>query len=399
MIHGVAEAMAEALSLRTAPISADDIGVSRSGKLRMKRFRFRTRYALRFGDLRDDQDQTLARAGTVRAAFNSPFRPFILSSTSVGQEGLDFHPYCHAVYHWNLPANPVDLEQREGRVHRYKGHAVRKNVAQRWGLDTLAVRLDGQRDPWEVMFDAAAEDRPEGVNELVPYWIYEVDGGARVERRVPMFAFSREVGKLERLKKGLALYRLAFGQPRQEDLVEILAKLAAEGFAPISLEPPEVISEGSSGAVKASTELQRGRAVDLTQTDSPGRLHRLLVEAKYRGVVLPEPPTEEELRQLLSSVPEPASSHSIYAGKRIVRSRRYQDGGNPRQPGSHGYKAYELIPLGDFGIRFEDLLARIRELPAKSSRAYGAGGINHITWDLDHGFTYLIEDKDVSGPE
>ena len=28
-----------------------------------------------------------------------------------------------------LPGNPVDLEQREGRIHRYKGHAVRRNVA------------------------------------------------------------------------------------------------------------------------------------------------------------------------------------------------------------------------------------------------------------------------------
>ena len=44
-------------------------------------------------------------------------------STSIGQEGLDFHTYCHAVVHWNLPSNPVDMEQREGRVHRYKGHA------------------------------------------------------------------------------------------------------------------------------------------------------------------------------------------------------------------------------------------------------------------------------------
>jgi hypothetical protein len=43
---------------------------------------------------------------------------------SVGQEGLDIHHYCHAITHWNLPANPVDLEQREGRIHSYKAHAV-----------------------------------------------------------------------------------------------------------------------------------------------------------------------------------------------------------------------------------------------------------------------------------
>ncbi len=38
----------------------------------------------------------------------------------------------HSIVHWNLPSNPVDLEQREGRIHRYKGHALRKNIA--WGV-------------------------------------------------------------------------------------------------------------------------------------------------------------------------------------------------------------------------------------------------------------------------
>lgn len=263
IIHGVAGAMAEALSLRTAPVAADDIGVSRGGKLRFRRFRFRTRYALRFGDVRDDQDQTLARAGTVRSAFNSPFRPFILASTSVGQEGLDFHPYCHAVYHWNLPSNPVDLEQREGRVHRYKGHAVRKNVAKRWGLEALLGQgngrpeFGGHADPWRALFDAAARDRPPDANELVPYWIYEVEGGAKVERRVPMFPFSREVGKLERLKKGLAVYRLAFGQPRQEDLMTYLALSDCDPAEQrISLEPPDLgVQREADGPARPSSRV------------------------------------------------------------------------------------------------------------------------------------------------
>ncbi len=80
------------------------------------------------------------RSSEVRDAFNSPFWPFVLATTSVGQEGLDFHLYCHAVVHWNLPGNPVDLEQREGRVHRYKGHAVRKNLARDFGHEVLERR-------------------------------------------------------------------------------------------------------------------------------------------------------------------------------------------------------------------------------------------------------------------
>jgi superfamily II DNA/RNA helicase len=164
----------------------------------------------------------------VREAFNSPFRPFVLATTSIGQEGLDFHPYCHVVYHWNLPSNPVDLEQREGRVHRYKGHAIRKNVARRHGLAALKTRQDGEFDPWEALFDAAAKTRPIGASELVPYWLYEVEGGAKVERRVPLLPFSREEIHLERLKRSLALYRLVFGQPRQEDLLNYLDRHLGE---------------------------------------------------------------------------------------------------------------------------------------------------------------------------
>ena len=165
------------------------------------------------------------RADTVRKAFNSPFRPFILATTSIGQEGLDFHTYCHAVYHWNLPRNPVDLEQREGRVHRYKGHAVRKNVAERYGADAYRGTRNGgacaARDPWKVLFRRARDERPPDSSDLVPYWIFE-HGDARVERRVPMLPFSSEVDQLRRLLGSLAVYRLAFGQPRQEDLVEYL---------------------------------------------------------------------------------------------------------------------------------------------------------------------------------
>ena len=105
----------------------------------------RIRFAMRFGDDRSDEEAPLAFDGAppgtrkerVRAAFNSPFWPFVLVSTSVGQEGLDFHHYCHAITHWNLPSNPVDLEQREGRIHRYKGHAVRKNVAAAFAAEAL----------------------------------------------------------------------------------------------------------------------------------------------------------------------------------------------------------------------------------------------------------------------
>lgn len=217
-LRDITETMVGTLTMRTADYAVD-VPVVERGKVRIERERLRGRFAVPFGDLRGADDQQLMRAGQVTEAFNSPFWPFVVASTSVGQEGLDFHLYSHAVVHWNLPTNPVDLEQREGRVHRFKGHAVRKNLATCFGVDIAA----GGSDPWDAMFHLAVEDRSPQETEITPYWVYPVDGGAQVERHVPMLPFSREIGKYERLKRSLAAYRLAFGAPRQEELVSYLS--------------------------------------------------------------------------------------------------------------------------------------------------------------------------------
>ncbi|MCL7744263.1 DEAD/DEAH box helicase [Guyparkeria hydrothermalis] len=177
----------------------------------------RTHFALRFGNEKREDGRDL-REQHVRDAFNSPFWPFLLVTTSVGQEGLDFHPYCHAVMHWNLPANPVDMEQREGRVHRYKNHAVRKNIAAKYG-DLLR---DGAGDPWWRMFRAAEVDDAGSGRGLVPFWTYPLADGAHIERHVPRLPLSRDYQRLQMLKRSLAVYRMVFGQARQEDLVEYL---------------------------------------------------------------------------------------------------------------------------------------------------------------------------------
>lgn len=46
---------------------------------------------------------------------------------------------------------------------------------------------------------------------------------------MPLFPLSPEAGHLGRLRRGLAVYRLAFGQPRQEDLVGFLVEQADDG--------------------------------------------------------------------------------------------------------------------------------------------------------------------------
>lgn len=230
-----------ALTLRGASIEVNGLGRRRRGGSDTETLRLRCRHSLRFAEIKS-ADGAVSRLDAVRGAFNSPFRPFVLASTAVGQEGLDFHPWCHAVVHWNLPRSPVELEQREGRVHRYKGHAVRLNVAVATGWP--ALRASGHAaadDPWASMFAAAEADTRD--NPLAPCWVYEVSAEpVRIRRIVPLIACSREHEDWPQLRDRLATYRLVMGMPRQEDL---LSRLERNGVTPeqarewrIDLSPP-----------------------------------------------------------------------------------------------------------------------------------------------------------------
>ena len=189
--------------------------------LESDKIRIRTAFALRFGHIRTEEGDHISQ-DAVRAAFNSPFRPFVLTSTSIGQEGLDFHLWCHCLVHWNLPGNPVDLEQREGRIHRYKGHAIRRNVAASHDADALASWLLGD-DVWTLIFEMAEKAaRSIGASDLVPHWI--APGRHRVRRYVPQLPYTTEVEAFERLKRQLAAYRVVFGQPRQEEFMTLLGR-------------------------------------------------------------------------------------------------------------------------------------------------------------------------------
>jgi hypothetical protein len=239
----VANRVIETLHLRTASLTVDHLHRDPAkNQIALDSFRMHAHFALRFGIDRIDDSTESTRPDQVRNAFNSPFWPFVLVTTSIGQEGLDFHPYCHAVVHWNLPANPVDLEQREGRVHRFKNHAVRKNLASAYRLADLQGT---EPDPWAELFSRAVADRPAGQSDLTPFWLLPIEGGARIERYVPALPLSRDTARWAALRQSLVVYRMVFGQSRQEDymayLVQRLGDRAAEVLQSelrINLEPP-----------------------------------------------------------------------------------------------------------------------------------------------------------------
>lgn len=170
-------------------------------------------------------DKSVARTTNIRKAFNSPFRPFLLSTTSIGQEGLDFHWYARKIVHWNLPSNPVDLEQREGRINRFKCLAIRRNVVKLYGSETYHT--------WDELFSLAYSNLKGTHSDIVPYWCLPVadlteEQRAKleyIERIVPLYPLSRDRYKYERLIKVLALYRMTLGQPRQEELLNLLKNM------------------------------------------------------------------------------------------------------------------------------------------------------------------------------
>lgn len=166
----------------------------------------------------------------LREAFNSPFRPFVLVSTSVGQEGLDFHKYCRKVCHWNLPSNPIDMEQREGRVNRYQGLSVRQSVAKRYGS-----RAYGDGPIWQQLFEVAEREElkgEDGANKsgLLPNWgVSEGNALVPVERYGYLYPFSRDVVRYHGLIEQVYRYRAVLGQPDQEQLLQMLKERVEEG--------------------------------------------------------------------------------------------------------------------------------------------------------------------------
>lgn len=159
------------------------------------------------------------RPDELRKAFNSPFWPHVLATTSVGQEGLDFHSWCSCLVHWDLAPDPVAHEQRQGRIQRYGGLSIRAALANKLGEDVLSDLL-AHRSPWAELA-ARAEREPSFQDELglKPWWILP---GAEVENVIFQVPASEQQVRWKQLQDQVRHYRIALGHPNQEDLLEYL---------------------------------------------------------------------------------------------------------------------------------------------------------------------------------
>lgn len=224
----------ERLAELTAALSLRDVNVTLHGNpgdvVDDSQFKLRCHVAVPLGAAvqrsdnesvgRQSESETKIRADEVKRAFNSPFWPRVLVTTSIGQEGLDMHPWCDALLHWDLAANPVSMEQREGRITRFAGLNVRRAMAR----DCLAAGglTNGGGSPWAKLASAKeAEYLSRGSSGMQPWWVYP---NSNPRHWVVGAVGSEQFVRYKEMQKQRAIYRLVLGMPNPEHLMQLLRK-------------------------------------------------------------------------------------------------------------------------------------------------------------------------------
>jgi len=159
------------------------------------------------------------RSDTLRRAFNSPFWPHLLCTTSIGQEGLDFHLWCSRIVHWDLPTDPVDFEQREGRIARYGSLAVRRDIAAKFAT---ASRFTDS--PFADLL-SKARSQGSGRTGMERWWLPETTKPVSISFD---WKFSMRSVRRDKMLKDLLYYRLALGQPDPDAFVVMLNRIDAD---------------------------------------------------------------------------------------------------------------------------------------------------------------------------
>lgn len=218
-LSSIAGDLSSALQLSSGASSFHPARITRANNGKQKNIRIPCRAAISFASTERLDDGKAIRPDEIRKAFNSPFRPFLLTSTSVGQEGLDFHVWCDRIVHWDLCSTPLDLEQREGRVQRFLGLGVRRALAHAHGSTLNKTRLDS---PWNDIEKEAERASDATTGGIVPWWVTR---GMRLRKDFFLLEQSRDIRRHRELLTQRILYRLALGQPNPEEFLrELLQK-------------------------------------------------------------------------------------------------------------------------------------------------------------------------------
>jgi len=231
-----------------------------------------------------------ARPDEVRRSFNTPFWPHVLATTSVGQEGLDFHPWCSHVVHWDLSSNPLDLEQREGRVQRYAGLSVRRKLCAELREEVLEDPALANGSPWRCVQRHA--ERFVDASGLRPWWVLD---GAEIRRHVFERPFGKDGVRFAQLREQRMIYRLALGQPNQEDFIDVLSRggdVARKLLRPLVLDLSamglrQAAVNGEDTSMSGSASGLRGNGPPVFEAEEGERV-RLVSKAAVAGAVVSE---------------------------------------------------------------------------------------------------------------
>jgi hypothetical protein len=165
------------------------------------------------------------RTDDIRRSFNTPFWPHVIATTSLGQEGLDFHVWCRQLLHWDLCSSPLDLEQREGRIQRFGGLSVRSALSE--NLRPRALDAAGEMtSPWAALAAQADHEFRHDASGRTPWWSCPQE---KIDRLFVVLPQSRQTAKFDQLSQMRWLYRLALGQPHQQDFIEAVSQLPDDG--------------------------------------------------------------------------------------------------------------------------------------------------------------------------
>ena len=156
---------------------------------------------------------------------------FLFISTSIGQEGFDFHVYCRKVVHWSLEYNPVKFEQREGRINRYQSYSNRLRLVEYMKQENLEF------EDWQNAFDRVRDLKKEMVDKskgLFPDFVVPDSNDERygLERECYYYPYSYEQHKFDEVLRSVAYYRSLLGQTGndtyEEDFQAFIDKLKAQ---------------------------------------------------------------------------------------------------------------------------------------------------------------------------
>ena len=124
-------------------------------------------------------------------------------------------------------------------------------------LASLVDLVGDLEDPGKVIFELTRQDRAEDQNDLVPFWIFELENGHNVDRHILALPLSRDREHLKNLHKTMVAYRMVLGQPRQEDLVQYL-----EDRLGVDLKPEDLLKYRIDLSPPARTEMAGRNELD-----------------------------------------------------------------------------------------------------------------------------------------